>query len=235
MTGADPEPAGGATRPTCMRPMTIVAALTATWLLLAACGTDAGDPATDRGSDPDATARPTRVPAAAGTVSTRGVVTVRDDGQPVVCLGPVAESWPPQCDGPPLAGWDWRRERLVLGQPGAGHSYEQADGVRWGRYFLTGSWDGRVLTVETAVPEALYDAAPEEPGDLPDPERDLSPAELDALAAELGGSLPGALSSYVDTGRAFVDVVYDDGSLQAWADATHGPGVVVVNPMLVDV
>jgi len=215
--------------------MTLVAALTATWMLLAACGTDAGDPAPRQDDDPGATARPTRTPAAPGAVSTRGVVTVRDDGHPVVCLGPVAESWPPQCDGPPLAAWDWRQERLVLGQPGGGRSYEQAGGVRWGRYFLTGSWDGRVLTVQTAVPEALYDGAPEDRGDLPDPERDLSPTELDALAAELGDSLPGALSSYVDdAGRARVDVVYDDGSLQAWADATYGRGVVVVTSMLVD-
>ena len=219
-----------------MRPLTLVVALTVTWLLFAACGTDAGDHASDRGSDPDATAPPTRIPAATGTVSTRGVVTVRDDGQPVVCLGPVAESWPPQCDGPPLVGWDWRRERLVLGQPGAGHSHEQAGGVRWGRYFLTGSWDGRVLTVQTAVPEALYDGTPEQPGDLPPPGRNLSPAELDALLVELGEGLPGVLSAYPDdAGRVRVDVVYDDGSLQAWADATYGPGLVVVNPMLEDV
>ncbi|MGH3348876.1 MAG: hypothetical protein ACRDO4_18000 [Nocardioides sp.] len=173
------------------------------------------------------TARPTRIPAAAGTVRTRGVVTVRDDGQPVVCLGPGAESWPPQCAGPPLANWDWRRERLVLGQP--------AGGVRWGRYFLTGSWDGRVLTVQTAVPEAMYDGADEVPGDLPDSLRELPQADLDALAAELGDSLPGALSSYVDAGRAWVDVVYDDGSLQAWADEEYGAGLVRVSSALVRV
>ena len=31
-----------------------------------------------------------------------------------------------------------------------------------------------------------------------------------------------------------LDVVYDDGSVQAWADATYGDGVVQVRGALVD-
>jgi hypothetical protein len=31
-----------------------------------------------------------------------------------------------------------------------------------------------------------------------------------------------------------VDVVYDDGTLQAWTDATYGENVVVVSSALVD-
>jgi hypothetical protein len=226
------EPVSGPHRPIYMRTLAIAAVMTA--LFLAGCGDSAGPTASDSADDESRPPMPTTIPAAPGAVATRGVVTVLDDGRPVVCLGPVAESWPPQCGGPPLVGWDWRKQRLVLGQPGAAPAYEQAGAVRWGRYFLTGAWDGRALTVQTAVPEALYDGTAPEPAAAPDPRRDLSQAELEELAADLGGRLPGALSSYVDGGRARIDVVYDDGSLQAWADATHGVGVVVVTPMLVD-
>jgi hypothetical protein len=30
-----------------------------------------------------------------------------DTETPEVCLGPVAESYPPQCNGPELVGWEW--------------------------------------------------------------------------------------------------------------------------------
>ena len=39
--------------------------------------------------------------------------------------------------------------------------------------------------------------------------------------------------AYVDGPRVLVDVTYDDGSLQDWADTTYGDGVVVVHSMLV--
>ena len=35
-------------------------------------------------------------------------------------------------------------------------------------------------------------------------------------------------------GHVLADVIYDDGSLQDWADATYGDHVVVVSPALVD-
>ncbi len=38
----------------------------------------------------------------------------------------------------------------------------------------------------------------------------------------------------VADGHVLVDVVYDDGSLQAWADQTYGSDVVIVTGALVD-
>ena len=71
---------------------------------LAACGgDDGGGTATDpAGGSPD-NSIPTEAPAAPGTVHTRGLVTVMDTGTPELCLGPVAESYPPQCGGPKIA------------------------------------------------------------------------------------------------------------------------------------
>ncbi|MFI7468804.1 hypothetical protein [Nonomuraea sp. NPDC049646] len=54
----------------------------------------------------------------------------------------VAESMPPQCGGPDVIGWDWSRV-----------AHESANGVRWGRYRVVGTWDGSRLTL-TAPPGA---------------------------------------------------------------------------------
>jgi len=208
-------------------------------VLLAACGSDTGDVVEDPAGSGTASGPPvpSEVPSAPGEVRTRGVVTVLDDGtRPEVCLGVVAESFPPQCGGPPLVGWDWREQRLVLGQPGGGGTgYEQAGAVRWGQYALVGRWNGESFTLTTAVPEAQYEPPTEAQRPLPEPEEPVDSATLRRLARELLGGLPGALSSGAEGGRAHVEVVYDDGSLQEWADGRYGAGVVVVTSALVDV
>ena len=66
-------------------------------------GTRAVDPSDEPSASGEPTAAPTPVPE--GEVRTRGLVTVLDSGDgPRLCLGAVAESNPPQCDGPPLEG-----------------------------------------------------------------------------------------------------------------------------------
>jgi hypothetical protein len=60
----------------------------------------------------------------------------------------------------------------------------------------------------------------------------LDDAELERVRGEVG-DLPGAQGAYVDGPRVLVDVTYDDGSIQGWADTAYGDGVVVVHSMLV--
>ena len=89
-----------------------VAALAAV-LVLAACGT-----ATGPGSPPAPTASrtpapPSAVPAATGTVTGLGTVIEVPGGSPELCLGPVRESFPPQCEA--FSQADWRRR-----DPGGG-------------------------------------------------------------------------------------------------------------------
>jgi hypothetical protein len=68
---------------------------------------------------------------------------VLDDGSgPVLCVGGVMESFPPQCDGIPLIGWDWDG---VEGE-------EAAQGARWGSFTVTGTYDGAIFTVVDAGP-----------------------------------------------------------------------------------
>ena len=90
-------------RPSDMKFAIALAAL----VMLAACGSTDATVARDPGSSSGDNPMPDSVPAADGTVHTRGAVTVMDTGRPELCLGPIAESWPPQCGGPRIRGWDW--------------------------------------------------------------------------------------------------------------------------------
>ena len=190
---------------------------------LAACGDEGDTTATDPGSSPGSS-MPTEIPAAPGTVHTNGLVTVMDTGDPELCLGPVAESWPPQCGGPPVDGWDWADHHGV---------FERQQQVRWGQFAVTGTWDGTRFGYHDAIPAALYDAMPGETVSYPAPAVEHTAAELEDIAGEVG-DLPGAQGAYVDAGHVLVDVVYDDGSLQSWADRAYGKGVVVVRSALID-
>jgi hypothetical protein len=153
-----------------------------------------------------------------------GQGTVMDvAGQAELCLGPVAESYPPQCSGIPLDGWTWE------GIEGS----ETSGDVRWGAYAVQGTYDGESLTV-TAPPImlALYDPMP-----LPDPTGGEpgqgDEATLLALQEELPDRLGDEyLSSSVENGYLWVDVVWDDGTVQDAADAELGSDTVIVRSAL---
>ena len=285
-----------------MRTPLLTLALAAT-LALSACSSEdemrAVDPAgaeasgsESLGPDPDADTAPAPVPD--GTVRTPGLVTVLDEGDgPVMCLGPIAQSAPPQCGGPALEDFDF-------GQVGA----QEAAGVTWGSDPLAATGDGTTITVSDAIPAALYDVGPE-PAEEPlaaacgtpsttDPAR-ATPEDLDATLAA-ASALPGYATSWLsgDTVNVAVtqdatgaeellrgtwggplcvttvedtevdltkvdqelqaalgdqlltsgsyapdsldaEVVYDDGSIQDWADATWGEGLVRVSSALLPV
>lgn len=199
-------------------------------VLLSACGSEMSPP---RGADPDATATatastgwPHTVPAADGPVTGQGTVIEMPDGTPELCLGLVRESYPPQCEGVPLSGWDWET---------AGAQEEAGSGAattRWGTYAVTGTFDGLTLTVTGSVPLALYDTvAPPSP-------RPVAPPTLSeegwAAVENRARELPGVLTvgRQDADGPVYVTVVHDDGSLQASAAATFGPGAVLVTSAL---
>lgn len=200
-------------------------------LALAACGTQTGTTGADGGASdslttPAATrSMPTAVPASDGPVRTRNLVVVMDTGTPELCAGAVAESWPPQCGGPEISNWSWKKHGQGM--------FERQGKVRWGTYALTGSWDGAAFTVTEAVPAALHDPMVHEPGATPAPARSYSEAELAGFVEEVM-KLPGAQGAYTADGHVLVDVLFDDGSLQAWADAEYGKDVVLVTGALVE-
>jgi hypothetical protein len=250
----------------------------------------AADSSTDSSSGEAPGEAPTPVPD--GEVRTSGLVTVLDSGGgPEMCLGAVAESYPPQCGGPALVDFDW-------GDVGS----EEAGGVTWGQYALTGTYDGTTFTVTDAIPAALYDVM-KQPGaggmdpacddaTTTDPEK-ATPEDMDATLAA-ASALPTYASSWLSNGTISVavtgdaeaaestlretwggllcvtvveksdadlnevnqelqaalgdqlltsgssapdsldaQVVYDDGSIQEWADATYGDGLVRISSSLV--
>ena len=296
--------------------MTSALAVTAALGLLAlsACGTQR-EVAADASADPSTTVASTSDLAtqpAPPRGDVLGVGTVMDTGKPTgpeLCLGGVAESYPPQCSGIPLVGWDWET---------VGQTFESSGDTTWGGYAVQGTYDGTTLTVtRPPVSSALYDpAAPaqaplvtscaepaggwvvEDDGSvgwedqdavfaaamqLPgyagsfidqtslagggqdaggDPSRtivnvlvteDVAGAE-ESLREIWGGplcvaqaqhteqellsvqeglrDLPGLLSSGTELDRVTADVVWDDGTLQAWAAETFGADLVLVNSAL---
>jgi hypothetical protein len=76
------------------------------------------------------------------------------DHGPQLCLGGVLESYPPQCGGPDVVGWDWA---AVDGE-------ESANGTTWGTWRVVGTWDGESLTLTERPNEP-----PPEPGPREDP------------------------------------------------------------------
>lgn len=211
-----------------MRPLSappLAALLITAAVLLGACGSPTPAPA----ASPSAatTAPPVlAVPPAREPVTGVGTVIEVPGGTPELCLGPVRESYPPQCEGVPLAGWNW-----------AEHPPEQQAGTdgastSWGSYAVTGTFDGLTLAVTGAVPLALYDTLAR-PSPRPVAPPDLTAAQWATVESGVR-LLPGLLTSARedDTGPVHVDVVHDDGTLQDWADAAFGPGAVRVTSML---
>lgn len=62
----------------------------------------------------------------------------------------VMDSYPPQCGGPDVAGWDW-----------SGVEHESASGTRWGGYVLVGTFDGESFTL--TEPAVVDDGSLERP------------------------------------------------------------------------
>ncbi|MEV0230831.1 hypothetical protein [Nonomuraea sp. NPDC050786] len=158
-----------------MRGIWLLAALMA----LAACGTA-----------PAATAPSTRYEAD---------LTVLSNPQhgPQLCAF-VAESLPPQCDGPDIIGWDWNAVQ---------HSAQ--NGVRWGEYHVVGTWDGKSLTLTEPPRSAQRGDAPADPSRLstpcPKPVRGWRPVDsakatdrsMEAALAR-ARTLPGYAGSWLD-------------------------------------
>ena len=98
--------------------------------------------------------------AASDTVRSTGTVMVLDDGGgPQLCVGAVAESMPPQCEGLEMTGWDW-----------ADHpEHEEQSGTRWGEFQVTGTLDDTTFAVTDAVPADDASVPPVEEVDFSSP------------------------------------------------------------------
>lgn len=168
--------------------------------ILAGCASAAAPGGTppENGGDP---ARPLLTTPHAATVIESG------DGGVQMCIGPIAMSYPPQCGGPALVGWDWAE------WSGA---YAESGGVRWGEFALTGTFDSEAFTFtpETIEPwrddRTVADDVPNPDFSTPcaEPEggwRMLDPGRTTEASLnetfERASRLDGYASSWVDRSR----------------------------------
>lgn len=160
-----------------------------------------------------------RSPAAAGEVMGQGTVLQVGDAPPEFCLGGVRESYPPQCDGPVIADWDWT----------LAEQSETASGVTWGTYAVTGTWDGSVFTrTGRPTPLSLYDGMPfEDP--VAGRQGTNDQQELERIQRQIYFDYQGfTATAGIENGFVIVTVIYDDGTFQARMDGEYGADVVVV-------
>ena len=195
-------------------------------VLLTACGAPTSGPGSTGPATAPTMAPPVAaVPPADGPVTGVGMVIEKPGTPPELCLGPVRESWPPQCEGIPLTGWDWGQH------PPEQETEPGAAATRWGSFAVSGTFDGASLTVSDAVPLALYDTMAE-PTPTPPTPPDLTDDAWDAVLEGVR-SVPGLLGAdRADGGPVLLSVVHDDGTIQAWADASFGAGAVLVSSAL---
>jgi hypothetical protein len=161
-------------------------------------------------------------------VTAVATVLQKGDGPPELCLGGVAESLPPQCGGPEIAGWDWDAVEA-----------DSAQGTTWGEYAVEGTWDGETFRLtEAAAAPAERPVSPDDPRLDPDNAGAVGPdtpeSEADELQNEVFDHL-GGLSGWIENGYVWVTVVYDDGSIQRYADNKYGADTVAVLSALRDV
>ena len=133
----------------------------------------------------------------AGLYEANATVLDNGDDGPMLCLGTILTSLPPQCGDVPIANWDWN---AVEGE-------QTRAGTSWGEYHVVGTYDGERFTVtevgpyEESEPEPAGDpfASPcPEPGGgwvAPDPGR--ASEEDFAAAARFAESQPDSVSVWV--------------------------------------
>jgi hypothetical protein len=113
------------------------------------------------------------------------------DHGPQLCSA-VAESYPPQCGGPDVVGWDWDAVDA-----------ESANGTTWGAYHVVGTWDDGTFTL-TEAPSApaggderedpVFAPGCDEP-DVVDPSHGRF--EWDEASAQSPEGIPGSLGAWI--------------------------------------
>jgi hypothetical protein len=110
----------------------------------AGCG-EASTPVVDLGP----VERPREVPAASGQVVTSQPVLVTGSGAGThLCFGSLTFGGPPECEDAEVRGWDWSEHD---------GEYTTEDGVSWGSFLLTGTYDAQAFTPTEVLPGSAYE------------------------------------------------------------------------------
>jgi hypothetical protein len=188
-------------------------------LLCAACGS--GEPGAvggSTGADDDAPPPTAPAPGSDQLYEADGIVLEDESHGPELCLGGIALSLPPQCDGVPLANWDWD----------AVDGAQSGSGTTWGEFHVVGTYTDGVLTVtevgppDPAAPGAFgtvrsfTTSCPEPAGGWPGAEIGVAHEEAFAAGSAIAQSRPDHVALWVDYGGDLTPEEVD----QAMVDGT---------------
>jgi hypothetical protein len=137
------------------------------------------------------------------------------DHGPMLCLGGVADSYPPQCGDVPVENWDWGS---VLGE-------ESAAGTTWGSFHVVGTYDGTLFTLIEAGP---FQPSPREDGDpvdtpCPEPEGGWVSVDASRATEEDMHATMHAAEDEPDYSGFWIDYVEDPG------EGPVAPGGIIAN------
>lgn len=149
---------------------------------------------------------------------------------PQLCLGGVAESYPPQCGGPDIEAWDWV----------AVDDEESASGTTWGMFHLVGTYadDVFTLTEPARAPDPVTDG-PSNDHDFtsPCPEPEGGWVVVDPATATDGAQQAAAeqAAAQDDYAGLWVDQsinpVFEDGLQPGEEERANDPTKLVLNVM----
>lgn len=128
-----------------------------------------------------------------------GLVLDEPGRGPTLCLGAVADSLPPQCEGVPIVGWDWSSV----------DDEESQAGTTWGSFHVVGTYDGAAFAVLGAGPPRPPERSPGDPVDVPCPEPEggwSAPDPARATEDDLQGVMRAA-ESEPDSAGFWIDYV----------------------------
>jgi hypothetical protein len=184
-------------------------------VLAAACSDDSSSVATDDGSSPTTTT----IPPASARGRYEAVGTILEDAGhgPQLCLGIVLDSYPPQCGGPDVVGFDWEQVPWR----------ESANGTTWAGAHVVGTWDGDRLTLTESPGE------PSDDGAAAVPELDFT-APCDPPPGGWAVRDPGKLSM-ADQQAAYDYANAQPGLAASWVDQSVNPAYPGSGPMSSDV
>ncbi|HSK16084.1 MAG TPA: hypothetical protein VK915_07935 [Gaiellaceae bacterium] len=178
-------------------------------LLPLGCGAE-GPQDDAAGSQGSTEAPPEQGPEPAGLYEVNATILEAGDAGPMLCLGAIADSYPPQCGDVPLAGWDWD---AVEGE-------EHAAGTTWGSYRVVGRFDGETFVVTEVAP---FGEGPPGPGapdfttSCPEPEGGWAVVDPARVSEE-------------DFGAAVAYAESQPESVAVWVDQPGGPsGLRILN------
>jgi hypothetical protein len=159
---------------------------------------------------PPATTSPS-VPQLYETVTT---VLESPEHGPELCLGGVAESFPPQCGGPAIEDWSWD---TIDGA-------QSANGTTWAEAYVAGTWDPerQVFTVTEARPPNDADrerlARPQSDFSVPCPEpAEGWPARNQEWPGDQVTAIDGYAGAWLDDSQQVMTVKFTGDTAQAEA------------------